>query len=125
MNGVFELQRSYRFEAAHYLPHVAESHACRRLHGHSYRIDVTVSGQADERSGWVLDFADIDAVVEPVCSQLDHQLLNDIAGLDNPTSEVLAGWLWERLASGLSGLAAVRVAETPDSACTYRGSKQH
>lgn len=124
MSGEFELERSYRFEAAHHLPHVAESHACRRLHGHSYRIDVTVTGRAGKRSGWVVDFADIDAVVEPVCAQLDHQLLNDIAGLDNPTSEVLASWLWERLAPDLPGLSAVRVAETPDSACTYRGAKQ-
>jgi 6-pyruvoyltetrahydropterin/6-carboxytetrahydropterin synthase len=124
VTGVFELERSYRVEAAHRLPHVAESHPCRRLHGHSYRIEVTVTGRAGEQSGWVIDFADIDDVVEPVCAQLDHQLLNDIAGLENPTSEVLAGWLWERLVTGLPGLSAVRVAETADSACTYRGSKQ-
>lgn len=124
MSDVFELERSYRFEAAHHLPHVLESHPCRRLHGHSYRITVAVTGFTDEQSGWVMDFADIDAVVEPVCAQLDHQLLNDIAGLENPTSERLAGWLWKRLAPSLPGLSAVRVAETRDSACTYRGSKQ-
>jgi 6-pyruvoyltetrahydropterin/6-carboxytetrahydropterin synthase len=122
VSDVFELERSYRFEAAHHLPRVDESHPCRRLHGHSYRIEVTVTGRAGEESGWVIDFADIDAVVEPVCAQLDHQLLNEIAGLENPTSEVLGRWLWERLATGLPGLTAVRVAETPASACTYRGS---
>jgi 6-pyruvoyltetrahydropterin/6-carboxytetrahydropterin synthase len=120
MRGAFELQRSYRFEAAHHLPNAAEAHPCRRLHGHSYRIEVTVTGHADAQRGWVIDFADIDAVVEPVCAQLDHQLLNDIAGLENPTSEVLARWLWERLAPSLPGLSSVRVAETLDSACTYR-----
>lgn len=124
MSDVFDLERSYRFEAAHCLPHASEAHPCRRLHGHSYRIDVRVTGSAGEKSGWVIDFADIDAVVEPICAQLDHQLLNDITGLENPTSEVLAGWLWERLAPDLPGLSAVRVAETPDSACTYRGPKQ-
>ena len=124
MNGLFELQRSYRFEAAHQLPRAAESHPCRRLHGHSYRIDVAVIGLADDWSGWVIDFANIDAVVYPICAQLDHQLLNDIAGLENPTSEVLASWLWSRFAPGLPGLSTVRVAETPDSVCTYRGPNQ-
>ena len=124
MSGVFELERSYRFEAAHYLPRVAESHPCRRLHGHSFRVDVTVTGRAGGESGWVIDFADIDAVVSPVCAHLDHQLLNDIVGLENPTSEVVAGWLWERLVPGLPGLSAIRVAETPYSACTYRASEQ-
>lgn len=124
MSTQFELERSYRFEAAHHLPHSAESHPCRRLHGHSYRVEVTVTGLADQQSGWVIDFADIDAVVKPVCAQLDHQLLNEVAGLENPTSEMLAAWMWERLAPDLPGLSAVRVAETPDSACTYRGSAQ-
>lgn len=123
MSRVFELERSYRFEAAHYLPHVAESHACKRLHGHSYRLDVIVIGSADKRTGWVIDFADIDAVVEPVRARLDHQLLNDFEGLSNPTSEELASWLWERLAISLPHLAAIRVAETPDSSCIYRGPR--
>lgn len=121
MTDIFDLERSYRFEAAHYLPNAPEAHQCRRLHGHSYRIDVRVTGRAGEKSGWVIDFADIDTVVEPVCAQLDHQLLNDIVGLENPTSERLAHWLWKRLAPDLPCLSAVRVAETPESACTYRG----
>jgi 6-pyruvoyltetrahydropterin/6-carboxytetrahydropterin synthase len=120
----FELQRSYRLEAAHHLPYVSESHPCRRLHGHSYQVDVSVSGEMDKQTGWVIDFADIDEVVEPIRRELDHQLLNEIPGLENPTSERLAAWLWERLTPGLSGLSAIRVAETPDSACTYRGSTQ-
>lgn len=121
MNDAYELERSYRFEAAHYLPHAPESHPCRRLHGHSYRIDVAVTGPVGKESGWVVDFGDIDAVVEPICARLDHRLLNDIAGLENPTSEVLATWLWERLGSNLSGLSMIRVAESPDAVCTYRG----
>ncbi|HEY5710027.1 MAG TPA: 6-carboxytetrahydropterin synthase QueD [Solirubrobacterales bacterium] len=124
MNGAYELERSYRFEAAHYLPRVPESHPCRRLHGHSYRIDVAVTGSAGKQSGWVVDFADIDVVVEPVCARLDHRLLNDIIGLENPTSEVLAAWLWERLAPNLPGLSMIRVAENPDAVCTYRGANR-
>ena len=123
MRGAFELERSYRFEAAHHLPRVGKSHPCRRLHGHSYCVTVAVVGNAGGDSGWVVDFADIDAVVGPVCAELDHRLLNEIAGLANPTSEALAAWLWERLAAGLPGLSVIRVAETPDSSCTYRGPR--
>src|SRR4051794_4180653 len=90
VSGPFELQRRYRFEAAHHLPRVADTHRCHRLHGHSYEIEITVTGEAGADTGWVIDFADIDAVAEAVCAQLDHRLLNDIDGLENPTSEVLA-----------------------------------
>jgi 6-pyruvoyltetrahydropterin/6-carboxytetrahydropterin synthase len=122
VSGPFELERQYRFEAAHFLPHVADSHPCRRMHGHSYVIGVTVAGYAGEESGWVVDFADIDAVIEPLCDQLDHRLLNEIDGLENPTSEVLAEWFWDRSVSGLPGLFAIRVAETADASCTFRGA---
>jgi 6-pyruvoyltetrahydropterin/6-carboxytetrahydropterin synthase len=121
MSGVFELQRQYRFEAAHQLPKVPASHPCHALHGHSYCVGVVVVGRAGQDTGWVIDFADIDAAFEPLRAQVDHRLLNEVAGLENPTSEVLARWLWDRLTGALPGLAAVSVAETPDSACTYRG----
>lgn len=121
MSGRFELRRRYRFEAAHHLPQTPEGHPCRRLHGHSYEIEVRVAGESELESGWVIDFADIDNVVKPVRAELDHQLLNDITGLENPTSEMLAAWLWDRLDCALPGLAAIRVSETPDSDCTYRG----
>ena len=120
MSGSFELQRSYRFEAAHFLPKVDETHPCSRVHGHSYVVRVAISGMIDEK-GWVVDFATIDDQVEPLCSRLDHQLLNEIEGLENPTSEMLATWLWRRLKPGLPGIKAVTVAETTDSSCTYRG----
>lgn len=121
MSDRFELRRRYRFEAAHHLPKAPDGHRCRRLHGHGYEIEVTVAGEAGHSSGWVIDFADLDKVVEPVRAELDHQLLNDITGLENPTSEMLARWLWDRINSALPGLAAIRVSETPDSDCTYRG----
>ncbi len=117
-----ELAREFRFEAAHRLPMVPPEHKCHRLHGHSFVVEVTVAGEVDPRLGWLLDYAEITAVVEPLLKrELDHRVLNDVPGLENPTSEVLAGWLWERLAGRLPGLAAITVHETCAARCTYRG----
>jgi 6-pyruvoyltetrahydropterin/6-carboxytetrahydropterin synthase len=121
MSDRFELVRSFRFEAAHHLPNVPEGHPCRRLHGHSYEVEVQVIGELDDRAGWVIDFAAIDEAFASVRDELDHRLLNDVDGLANPTSERLAQWLWRRLTAPLTGLAAVTVRETPRSACVYRG----
>jgi 6-pyruvoyltetrahydropterin/6-carboxytetrahydropterin synthase len=115
------LERSYRFEAAHSLPRVPPGHKCARMHGHSYQIEVAIEGEVDAERGWVMDFADIDERVAPLVRQLDHQVLNEIEGLTNPTSELLAQWLWQRLAPRLSGLAEIVVSETATSRCIYRG----
>jgi len=118
-----ELTREYRFEAAHRLPRVPESHKCFRMHGHSFRIEITVAGAIDEHMGWLLDFGDITARVEPVLKgELDHRCLNDVAGLENPTSEMLCAWLWRRLSPELPGLTAITVHETCTARCTYRGT---
>ncbi len=114
------LERSYRFEAAHFLPKVPPGHKCARMHGHSYQIEVAIEGEVDSERGWLIDFADIDEHVQPLVRQLDHQVLNEIDGLVNPTCELLAAWLWQRLAA-LPGLAEVCVSETPTSRCVYRG----
>lgn len=116
-----ELTRTYRFEAAHLLPNVPEGHKCRRLHGHSFVIDVTARGDVDERVGWFVDYADIDAEVAPLRDALDHRYLNDIEGLENPTSEILAAWLWKRLESRVPGLWKVTVHETCNAECAYYG----
>jgi 6-pyruvoyltetrahydropterin/6-carboxytetrahydropterin synthase len=116
-----ELSRDYRFEAAHRLPRVPEGHKCARLHGHSFRFTVLLAGDVDEQTGFLIDFADVDVVVDPIVAQLDHRYLNELEGLDNPTSELLAGWLWRRIRPKLPQLAAVTVAETCDARCTYRG----
>lgn len=116
------LERSYRFEAAHFLPKVPPGHKCARMHGHSYAIEVIIEGEVDLERGWVMDFAEIDEHVAPLMRQLDHQVLNEIAGLANPTSELLAVWLWHKLESALSGLTEVAVSETPTSRCVYRGA---
>jgi 6-pyruvoyltetrahydropterin/6-carboxytetrahydropterin synthase len=116
-----EVFREFRFEAAHRLPHVPEGHKCARLHGHSFRIAVHVEGPVGEDSGWVIDFADIKQAFKPIHEALDHRYLNDIDGLENPTSEVLARWIWARLQPALPGLARIVVRETCTSGCEYRG----
>lgn len=116
-----EIFKEFGFEAAHRLPNVPAGHKCARLHGHSFRVKVHVRGPVDERMGWVMDFADIKAAVKPVIDQLDHYYLNEIPGLENPTSEVLARWLWARLRPPLPTLARIVVRETCTSGCTYGG----
>ena len=114
--------REFTFEAAHRLPHVPDGHKCGRLHGHSYRVEVHVSGEVEPHSGMVLDFADIKAAFAPVHDCLDHRYLNDVDGLDNPTSENVARWLWERLDGSLP-LARIVVRETCTSGVAYTGPR--
>ncbi len=116
-----EIEKEFGFESAHSLPHVPEGHKCARVHGHSFRVVVRVEGEVGETSGWVMDFAELKDAVAPVIDALDHRYLNDIDGLDNPTSEMIAMWIWARIAGGLRGLREVVVRETCTSACTYRG----
>ncbi len=115
------LERSFRFEAAHYLPKVPPGHKCARMHGHSYQIEVVIEGEIDPERGWVIDFAEIDERALPLVRQLDHHVLNEIDGLANPTSELLAVWWWQHLAPALPGLVEVMVSETLSSRCVYRG----
>lgn len=116
-----EIFKEFVFEAAHRLPHVPPGHKCSRLHGHSFRVTIHVSGQVDPLLGWVMDFGDIKAAFQPLYDRLDHYYLNEIEGLENPTSEQLARWIWERLAPALPQLSAVQVHETCTSGCIYRG----
>jgi 6-pyruvoyltetrahydropterin/6-carboxytetrahydropterin synthase len=117
------LEQKYKFEAAHMLPFVPDVHKCGRMHGHSYVVVVAVEGPVDPGPGWVMDFAEIDAAVRPVIARLDHRTLNVIAGLDNPTSENLAWWLWDALRPSLPMLAEVAVSETTSSRVVYRGEQ--
>lgn len=115
------LIQTFRFEAAHHLPRLPATHKCRRLHGHGYRIEVAVCGPVDLERGWYMDFGAIRDLTEPVRQALDHQVLNDIEGLDNPTAELLSIWIWERLAPQLPGLERVTVHETCACRCDYLG----
>jgi 6-pyruvoyltetrahydropterin/6-carboxytetrahydropterin synthase len=116
-----EIFKDFHFEAAHRLPNVPAGHKCERLHGHSFQLRVYVAGEPSGPSGWIMDFGDIKAACKPVVERLDHYYLNDIEGLDNPTSENLCRWIWERLAPRLPGLSAVEIRETCTSGCIYRG----
>ncbi len=116
-----EVFKEFGFEAAHRLPNVAPDHKCARLHGHSFRVSVHVEGEVGEESGWVVDFAEISAACAPLHDALDHRYLNEVEGLENPTSEEVARWIWERLESELEGLSLVEVRETCTAGCRYRG----
>lgn len=111
-----------RFEAAHRLPNVPRGHKCARLHGHSYRCELHVSGTPDPHTGMIMDFGELRNSFEPLREQLDHHFLNEIPGLENPTSEVLARWIWLRMIHYVSGLSAVVVQETCTSRCIYVGT---
>jgi 6-pyruvoyltetrahydropterin/6-carboxytetrahydropterin synthase len=116
-----ELIKEYRFESAHRLPNVPPGHKCQRLHGHSFKFEVHVHGPVDEKSGWFIDFGVLDEVINPLVLRLDHYYLNEIEGLENPTSEVLARWLFERIKPKIPQLIAVTLFETCDARCIYRG----
>ena len=117
-----EIFRSFTIEAAHRLPNVPPGHKCARLHGHSFRIELRVRGPVEPSLGWVMDFADLKAAFEPFYEQLDHRYLNDVPGLENPTSENLARWIWRAMKPVVSALAEVVVHETCTSGCRYDGS---
>ncbi|MEZ5494691.1 MAG: 6-carboxytetrahydropterin synthase QueD [Pseudomonadales bacterium] len=116
-----EIYKEFSIEAAHRLPHVPEGHKCARLHGHSFQVSIHVSGPVDTASGWLMDFADIKAAFKPVWERLDHHYLNDIVGLENPTSENLARWIWRELKPALPLLSKIIVKETCTSGCVYCG----
>ena len=118
------LYKDFSFEAAHRLPNVPDSHKCARLHGHSFQVRVTVDGPVGERSGWVMDFADLKTAFQPIHDRLDHRYLNEIEGLENPTSEIIARWIWRELGGTLTGLAEIEVRETCTTGCIYRGEDE-
>lgn len=116
------LVHEFRFEAAHRLPRVPPGHKCARLHGHSYRVELTIEGPVDPDTGWVIDFDDMARAWAPLQATLDHHCLNEVEGLENPTSEILAGWIWVRIKPMLPMLTQVTIYETTDARCEYRGA---
>jgi 6-pyruvoyltetrahydropterin/6-carboxytetrahydropterin synthase len=115
------ITKDFRFEAAHRLPNLPPGHKCSRLHGHSFLVEITVEGEVDPHYGWVLDFAEVKAAFRPLEERLDHHYLNDIPGLENPTSEMIAKYIWDALKPSLPGLASVLVHETCTARCVYEG----
>jgi len=116
-----KLSKTFRFEAAHDLPTFPDGHKCRRLHGHSFRFDVVVEGDVDPALGYLIDYGEIKRIVDPIVKRLDHYYLNDIEGLSNPTSEMIAVWLWQHIRPQLPLLTSVVVYETCTSMCEYNG----
>jgi 6-pyruvoyltetrahydropterin/6-carboxytetrahydropterin synthase len=116
-----DIFKVFNIEAAHHLPNVPAGHKCARLHGHSFRIEIHLRGEPDAHFGWVTDFADVKTAFAPVFDALDHRYLNEVPGLENPTSENLAIWIWKQLSERLPLLASVVVHETCTSGCRYNG----
>ena len=116
-----QIYKDFSIEAAHRLPNVPEGHKCARLHGHSFQVRIAVEGPVGEQSGWIIDFGEIKAAFAPIYDQLDHHYLNDIEGLENPTSENLAMWIWQQLKPGLPEMDSITIKETCTSGCIYRG----
>ena len=114
------IYREITFDSAHFLPNVPEGHKCRHMHGHTYRLKVFIEGPLT-KEGWVIDFKDMKEAMMPVIDVVDHKVLNDIPGLENPTCELLAVWLWDQLKPALPGLKKVELNETPTSGAIYEG----
>lgn len=115
------IYKQFSFDSAHYLPHVSENHKCGRMHGHTYTLTVFLEGEVDPVSGWLVDFTDLKEAVDPLVKSLDHRLLNEIPGLENPTSERLAVWFWERIKPLMPLLSKIEISETPTSGVIYTG----
>jgi 6-pyruvoyltetrahydropterin/6-carboxytetrahydropterin synthase len=115
------LTKDFTFESAQTLPLAPEGHKCRKMHGHSFKVEITVEGTVDPETGWYFDHAAIGSAMRPLAQMLDHAYLNEIPGLENPTIENMAGWFWQRLAPQLPGLAEIVIHETPTARCSYRG----
>jgi len=118
-----EIFKEFTIEAAHRLPNVPENHKCSRLHGHSFKIEIYVSGEVEEKPGWIMDFADIKQAFQPLFERLDHHYLNEIEGLENPTSENLARWIWQKMIISLPQLSKIVVRETCTSGCVFMGEE--
>jgi|TARA_B110000971_G_C20030152_1_gene510996 6-pyruvoyltetrahydropterin/6-carboxytetrahydropterin synthase len=114
------IYKDFSFESAHRLPLVPENHQCFNLHGHSFNARITISGELLPQ-GWVMDFGEVKKICSPIINILDHSYLNEIEGLENPTSENIAIWLWEKISKDLQGLYCIEVKETCNSGCLYFG----
>ncbi|MBT8220995.1 MAG: 6-carboxytetrahydropterin synthase QueD [Bacteroidia bacterium] len=116
-----QIFKEFTFDSAHFLPNVPEGHKCKAIHGHTYRLRAFFEGDLDQHLGWVIDFADIKKTINPIIKSIDHKLLNDIPGLENPTCEIIAVWLWEKIKPEIQQLCKIELNETPTSGAVYKG----
>ncbi len=119
MSQAFELKSHFQIESARFLPKLADGHPCKRMHGHSFKIILTLRGPLDPKVGWVQDYHEINEVMRPLLSEIDHRVLNEVPGLENPTSELLAVWIFDHAKPKLPLLKSVTIMETPTTECTY------
>jgi len=113
--------KKFTFDSAHSLPHVPDGHKCKEIHGHTYKLTVFIEGDLDPKLGWVMDFKELKDVVKPLIDQIDHKYMNEIEGLENPTCEIIAQWLWDRIKPGIPMLKKIQLDETPTSGAVYEG----
>ncbi|RYG44746.1 MAG: 6-carboxytetrahydropterin synthase QueD [Chitinophagaceae bacterium] len=113
--------KQFSFDSAHFLPNVPEGHKCREVHGHTYRMIVHLKGGLDEHLGWVMDFSEMKKVISPIVDSIDHKLLNNVSGLENPTCEMIAIWLWNKIKPAIPSLVKIELHETPTSGAVYEG----
>jgi len=106
---MFEISKQFYFDAAHFMPHMAQGHAYRQMHGHSFHVQIAIQGNPDPETGWVMDFEALDTIIAEVRSELDHRVLNEIEGLSTPTLENICAWLWRRLSSPIPGLSRITI----------------
>lgn len=113
--------KQFTFDSAHFLPNVDDNHKCRSVHGHTYILTIYIEREPDKNLGWVMDFAEIKSAVLPVLKIIDHKMLNDIPGLENPTCELIAKWLWEKIKSLIPSMNKIELRENPASGVIYEG----
>ena len=116
-----EIYKEFSFDSAHFLPNVPEGHKCKNMHGHTYRLRVYVEGTPDPHLGWIMDFKDLKDALSGVIDLLDHKLINDIPGLENPTAENITIWIWKQVQPLLPQLSKIEMYETPTTGVIYRG----
>lgn len=116
-----EIYKEFSFDSAHYLPNVDEGHKCRNMHGHTYRLRVVIKGEPDPHYGWLMDFKELKDIVNVVIDKMDHKLINDIDGLQNPTAENITIWIWNQISPLLPHLYRIELYETPTTGVVYHG----
>lgn len=117
-----EIFKKFTFDSAHFLPRVPDGHKCKEMHGHTYHLTVFMEGEPNKEFGWIIDFADIKKVIKPIIDSIDHKVLNNIDGLENPTCEEIAIWLWNKIKPELPLLSKIQLNETPTTGVIYEGS---
>lgn len=115
----YELKQHFHIESARFLPHLPKSHPCANMHGHSFKIILQLKGELQPQVGWVMDYHEISLVMAPLLKQLDHKVLNEVPGLENPTSELLAKWIYEKARLSIPLLQSVTIMETTSTECKY------